>query len=356
MRRAWWRSLAGPPDGRDAREAPPMSERPLVSIVVPTYNRVDRLGRVLRALADQTVPVRDIEVIVVSDGSTDGTNEYLTGGDLPVPVVAVLQDNGGPAAARNGGLRRATAELVLFIDDDVIPTPTLVAEHLAAQREHPGTVVIGPMLTPHDHPMQVWVRWEQQMLYKQYDALAAGRYAATARQFYTGNVSLPRALLERYGGFDESFRRAEDIELAYRLADDGVEFHFEPRAEAHHYAERSFASWCDIAYQYGRNDIVFARYPGRERLGRFLAWTFSQHRLPVRLITWATVSSRLFGRIVVGSMKGIVRLGELLRVHALSRAALSIIHSVLYHEGMADELGGAARFKALMRTGEIAAG
>jgi GT2 family glycosyltransferase len=166
-------------------------------------------------------------------------------------------------------------------------------------------------------------------------------------------VSLPRAVLERHRGFDESFRRAEDIELAYRLADDGVEFHFEPRAEAHHYAERSFASWCDIAYQYGRNDIVFARYPGREQLARFLAWTFSQHRLPVKLITWATVSSPLLAKMVVGSMKAMVRLGELVRVHLISRAALSIIHSVLYHEGMADELGGPDRFKAMMRTGSI---
>jgi GT2 family glycosyltransferase len=327
--------------------------RPAVSIVVPTYNRVDRLGRVLQALADQTVPATDIEVIVVSDGSTDGTADYLSGDDLPRPVVAVLQDNGGPAAARNGGLRRATADLVLFIDDDVIPTETLVAEHLAAQRAHPGTVVIGPMLTPPDHPMQVWVRWEQQMLYKQYDALAAGRYSATARQFYTGNVSVPRALLERYGGFDESFRRAEDIELAYRFADDGVEFHFERGAEAYHYAERSFASWCDIAYQYGRNDVVFARYPGRERLGKFLAWTFSQHRLPVRLVTWATVSSALFAKAVVGVMRALVSVGEWLRLPLLSRGALSVIHSVLYHQGMADELGGSARFRSTMKTGVI---
>jgi GT2 family glycosyltransferase len=338
-----------------------MGAAPRISIVVPTYNRVDRLRRVLVALAEQSVPTPDIEVIVVSDGSTDGTDEFLTGDDLPRPVVAVFQENGGPGAARNNGVQHATADLVLFVDDDVVATPTLVAEHLAAQREHPGTVVIGPMLTPPDHPMTPWVRWEQTMLYKQYDALAAGRYTATARQFYTGNACMPRRLFDDHGGFDESLRRAEDIELAYRLADDGVEFHFHRAAEAHHYAERSLDSWCDIAYQYGRNDVVFARYPGRDKLGGFLAWTFSQHKLPLRIVTWVTVSSRWLSRITVAALRIAGRGGQWvddrtdgrMGVDKVTRSALSLIYSILYHRGMADELGGPARFKEMMRTGSV---
>ena len=327
-----------------------MTEQPRVSVVVPTYNRLDRLRLVLRALADQSHPRGDIEVIVVSDGSSDGTDRYLTEGNFPRPVTAVFQENAGPAAARNNGLRHASGDLVLFLDDDVIPSRALVEEHLRAHTEHPGTVVIGPMLTPEDHLMSPWVSWEQRMLYKQYDAMDAGLYTARARQFYTGNTSISRELLEAHGGFDETFRRAEDIELAYRLSDAGVGFHYCADARGFHYAERSFAAWCDIASEYGRTDIVFARLPGREDLGAFLVFTFHQRAFPLRILNWATVSSPLLRRAVVASMSVATRLGDCARIPIITRAALSLIYSVLYFGGMADELGGARKFRRLMRS------
>jgi GT2 family glycosyltransferase len=327
-----------------------MTDPTRISVVVPTYNRLDRLRRVLRALADQSLPAESIEVVVVSDGSSDGTERYLTDGDLPRQVVPVFQPNAGPAAARNNGVRHASAALVLFLDDDVIPSRTLVEAHLRAHADHPGTVVIGPMLTPDDHPMSPWVSWEQRMLYKQYDAMDAGRYTAKARQFYTGNTSVSRALFEAHGGFDETFRRAEDIELAYRLADDGVEFHYCAEARGYHYAERSFAAWCGIASEYGRNDIVFARYPGRDDLGPFLVWTFGQRARPLQILNLVTVSYPAMRRAIVASMTIAGRLAELVRVPIVTRAALSVIYSVLYFGGMADELGGATQFRRFMRS------
>jgi GT2 family glycosyltransferase len=204
------------------------------------------------------------------------------------------------------------------------------------------------MLTPDDHPMSPWVSWEQRMLYKQYDAMEAGRYTATARQFYTGNTSMARELLEAYGGFDETFRRAEDIELAYRLADDGVAFHYRAEARGYHYAERSFAAWRDIAGEYGHNDVVFARYPGRERLGAFLVYSFGQRAFALRILNWVTVSSPAMRRATVASMIVAVRVGERARIPRVTRAALSVVNSVLYFGGMADELGGARQFRRLM--------
>ena len=325
-----------------------MTEPPRVSVVVPTYNRLARLHRVLQAVADQSHPAGDIEVIVVSDGSSDWTDRYLTDGDLPRPVTAVLQENAGPAAARNNGVRHASGELVLFLDDDVIPSRVLVAEHVRTHADHPGTVVIGPMLTPEDHLMSPWVSWEQRMLYKQYDAMNAGLYTARARQFYTGNSSVSRDLLEAHEGFDETYRRAEDIELAYRLADDGVEFHYHDAARAYHYAERSFAAWCEIASEYGRTDIVFARLPGREDLGSFVVHTFRQRTLPLRSLNWVTISSAVLRRVAVSSMTVAMRLGDRIGIPIVTRAALSAIYSVLYFGGMADELGGAKQFRMLM--------
>ena len=107
--------------------------------------------------------------------------------------------------------------------------------------------------------MTPWVRWEQEMLMKQYRAMLRGDWAATARQFYTGNASLRRSHILAAGGFDEGFRRAEDVELAYRLANKGLDFVFNMQAVGMHFAERSFRAWLDMAYAYGRNDVIFAR-------------------------------------------------------------------------------------------------
>jgi glycosyltransferase involved in cell wall biosynthesis len=78
---------------------------PLVSIVVPSYNRRDGLGRLLDALARQTYPLDGFEVVVVDDGSTDGTAEYLAALRPAFPFRFLQQANQGPAAARNLGVR-----------------------------------------------------------------------------------------------------------------------------------------------------------------------------------------------------------------------------------------------------------
>ena len=211
-----------------------------VSIIIPTYNRLARLKQVIAAVERQTYPLGNMEVIIVSDGSTDGTHEYLASIQTPLDLRFIAQPNSGPAAARNNGFRSAHSEYVIFIDDDVVPSPQLVAEHMRLHATRPNLVVLGPMLNPPDFTHSPWVAWEQAMLEKQYAAMRRGDWTATARQFYTGNTSLPRLVLISSGGFDERFRRAEDIELAYRIEKLGVEFCFTMAAVSYHYAERSF--------------------------------------------------------------------------------------------------------------------
>src|SRR5688572_32983298 len=109
---------------------------PTISVVIPTFNRVRSLERTLSALARQADPGAPFEVIVVSDGSTDGTDEYLSSGRPPVPVVAASQANAGPATARNHGIAKASGPLILFVDDDTEPDRHLLAAHLA-RHVHP---------------------------------------------------------------------------------------------------------------------------------------------------------------------------------------------------------------------------
>jgi glycosyltransferase involved in cell wall biosynthesis len=314
---------------------------PRVSVVVPTFNRCASLRRLLDALAAQTFPVTDFEVVVVDDGSTDGTNQMLERLNPSYTLRRLWQANCGPALARNRGVAAAHGELIVFLDDDVVPLPELLAEHVAAHGDASDLVVIGPMSPPSDWHRPVWVRWEEEMLLAQYRAMLAGEYPCTARQFYTGNASLPRARFLDAGGFDGTFRRAEDVELAYRLRDRGARFLFSPRADVKHFASRSFAAWCRTPYQYGRYDVAMGREKGHEAFSCAVHEFHDRHPL-----------NRLLAQMCIGRQPLVTGTVTLLRVVALAaprlgvpvaaRLALSAIFNLLYWQAVSDELGGRA--------------
>jgi glycosyltransferase involved in cell wall biosynthesis/GT2 family glycosyltransferase len=322
---------------------------PAISVVVPTYNRLDRLRRTLEGLAVQTGLAAPPEVVVVSDGSTDGTDEYLASDAVPLPVVAISQPNAGPAAARNHGVRRASGQFVLFVDDDAIPAPDLVAAHLRHHAESGGdsTVVIGPMTTPEDDVLSPWCRWEQEMLYKQYDAMGRGLWAATARQFYTANASVARRHVLDVGGFDEAFRRAEDVELAYRLADRGLQFTFARDAVVVHHADRTFSAWLDIATSYGRNDVIFGRDLGQPWLLASIGAEFHDRHLLVRALVRVSATRPGLGRAIVGVLTVAARVAGILHLGPITTQALSALYNLAYYRGMAEELGGGRRMLRL---------
>ena len=331
--------------------------KPEISIVIPTYNRRASLAKVLDALALQTLAPERFEVVVVSDGSSDGTNEFLaalalpsesgqrtadSGPRSPLRISTLIQENQGVAVARNHGIQAAQADLILFLDDDVIPSPQLVAEHLAYPDR--DAIVLGPMLTPRDTRLAPWVLWEQRMLEKQYRDMLAGRWQPTARQFYTGNTSLYKRYLEQAGGFDPTFRRAEDVELAYRLKDQGCRFEFNPRAEAYHYAWRSFASWKNSASAYGRNDVIMTREKGQTWL---LPTIFNEYRgrnALIRGLTWLCLDRPLLAQLATGVLLGAARTASALGNESISRISYSGIFNYRYYQGLADALGGRAAF------------
>jgi len=202
---------------------------PELSIVIPTFNRAERLRACLDALGLQTQPAADFEVIVVDDGSTDGTAEMLETLATPFLLRVVLQkENSGYGAARNAGVSVASGEFLLFLDDDVVASPGLVAEHLRVQHQEGGAGVIGPY--PQLLPRRAG-RFAR--------AMAEGRieyYASletktpTFTSCHTGNFSAPRDAVQAVGGFAEDLPRAVDIELGYRLQQAGLRFVFAPAA------------------------------------------------------------------------------------------------------------------------------
>ena len=189
--------------------------------------------------------------------------------------------------------------------------------------------------------MSPWVRWEQDMLMKGYRALLNGDWSASARQFYTGNASLRRSHILAAGGFDEDFRRAEDVELAYRLASDGLTFVFNIKAAGKHFADRSYRAWLNMAYAYGRNDVIFAR----DRHQRWLLATIhreflERHFLIRSLVRLCRGRSRLT-HVVSSLLKFAADSATLLRADAVEGKAYSGLFNLQYYNGFVHELNDA---------------
>ena len=314
---------------------------PFVSVVLPTYNRLNQLKMVLAGLEKQTYPRDKFEVVVVSDGSTDGTNEYLQTLQTPFPLKLVCQENQGVAATRNHGVQQAQGEMILFIDDDVVPTPQLIDEHLNAHKNNGDhVIVIGPMITPPDFPLTPWVRWGQEKLDEQYQAMLNEEWQATARQFYTGNTSLRRQIFLESGGFDPTFRRAEDVELAYRLHEKGCRFLFCPEAIGYHYEARSFQSWLAIPYAYGRNDVIFTFQKGNDWLLPTIFREFYTRHAFTRAFVRLCLDRPAVRKLFTWGMKKGMGMGDKLRLPFLPRLACSSLFNLYHYQGIADELGG----------------
>jgi len=325
-----------------------------ISVVVPTFNRMAQLKRTLEALACQSFPAERFEVVVVSDGSTDGTNPYLASLRLPFRLVPVFQQNGGVAAARNAGFQHAAANLILFIDDDVVPDASLVEEHVKSHATYGGgAVVIGPMLTPTDCRLSPWVKWEQDHLEEYYHAMLTQRWPVTPRMFYTGNTSLDRDLLARSGGFGASFRRAEDVELAYRMHDLGARFYFNPGARSLHYAERKFESWMGIAYAYGVNDVLFTTQKGQSWLLPEILGEFHKRNPLVRALVRVCLDRPFLGSSATAVLRAVLHVSERIRQERASSLACSGIYNLRYFQGICDQLGGRTAFYEAVRKAKL---
>jgi glycosyltransferase involved in cell wall biosynthesis len=298
-----------------------------LTIQLCTYRRAALLARVLEACFDQTVPPDSYEVVVVNDGSPDDTPAVI---ERLRPLArctlrVVHQTNGGLAKARNAGLALATGERIAFIDDDVLPTPVFVAEHLRSDERDGDVIVRGAVLNTASFdrlPPPIWTL-----------ANYSGNY------FWTSNVSLRRSRLDRAGGcFDEAFAEYgwEDIELGMRLRALGTRGVFNPRAVAFHF--KPPPSGADVAG-------LVRRVRSQARTALQLERKHPHWR--VRLAVGDTAAQRFIGETVVRS--GIAaRLEPLLSTAAVDRplggwqrAAAGVIATDAYYAELRRARGAA---------------
>lgn len=206
------------------KQAGNSEEQLLVSVIIPTYNRRVILQKCLTNLAGQTLDPAKYEVIVVDDASTDHTAQMVSALQTPYQLRYLpLAERTGPGGARNVGIRAARADLLVFLDSDLVPAPELLAAHLAVHADHHNRIGHGPVIhtTDLDNPTATPMKLTD-----------------ISRAFFaTGNVSVRKEHLIAAGLFDEEFKEYgwEDLELGRRLRRLGLEAVPVPEAKGWHY-------------------------------------------------------------------------------------------------------------------------
>lgn len=198
-------------------------QKPLVSVIISSYNRCEILKQCLNALFNQTLPSENYEVIVVDDCSSDNTWQYLSTLSPPCVLKIFRQSlRQGQASGRNRGLKEANGKYIVFIDDDIIAHKDLLKEHLLCHNKRQNLVVRGRV----NH-------FSDKLPSKPRFTISDISF----NFFWTSNVSIEKKHLEKAGYFDESFNKYgwEDNELGFRLRRLGLHSIYHRKALAYHY-------------------------------------------------------------------------------------------------------------------------
>lgn len=180
------------------------------SIVIPTYNRLPILQKCLQAMEAQDFS-QPYEIVVIDDGSTDGTVEFLQIHASDFPHVRLFQQNHeGAAIARNTGIDLAKGETIVFIDSDLVVTPIFLSAHAKALGNSDRAFTYGLVINTSnfENPTSAQVKIQD----------------ISTAFFATGNVAIAKHWLLEAGKFDPSFRQYgwEDLELGVRLKNLGL--------------------------------------------------------------------------------------------------------------------------------------
>jgi GT2 family glycosyltransferase len=336
------RGAGAPPRGRPLVAHPLGRGRavtaPAASVVIPTRDRRRLLARVLRALAAQTAGPAAFEAVVVDDASSDGTADLLARIRPPYALRALRERGHGPSAARNAGIEAARGALVVLLDDDVVPRPRLVEEHLRSHAAEADVAVTGPMSSLGRY-REPWVAYDQARLERSYRDMARGRLAPGPLQFWSGNASVARAHLLGAGGFDPSLARAEDVELAHRLRARGLSFRFNPRAAGLHHAARTLESWARVREAYGRFDAAHLGRMSDAPLEALLAASWHERRPATRRLLRLSAGGPLRERAALAVLRAAVALSVAVPLPSLGYAACSALANALYWGALARALG-----------------
>jgi len=227
-----------------------------VSAIIPTHNQKEILARTLDYLMVQNYPQDEYEIIVVDDGSTDGTREMVKSKmGSKVDLRCLWQEQRGPHFARNLGIEKARGEIIIFVDSDIFTPPNFISEHVKFHQKLGDVVVSGPTVRT-DRLDNVFADANRRKIKKLL-------FDFSGPSFITSNLSVKRKFLIRVGGFDEEFTGFgwHDWELGLRLKKLGLKARRNINAIVYHYKKKinlsDLPSLCKKKREQGRNAVLY---------------------------------------------------------------------------------------------------
>ncbi|MBE9043778.1 glycosyltransferase [Pleurocapsales cyanobacterium LEGE 10410] len=231
-----------------------MHQTSFFSIVIPTYNRSERLASCLKAIAEVNYPRDSFEVIVVDDGSKKPLDAVVEPFKSEIQITLLRQENAGPAAARNYGAANARGEFLAFTDDDCQPTADWLTQFAASFVDAPQAMLGGKTINAlANNPFSTASQKLIDYLYEYYNP-AKGKEAF----FASNNIAMPTANFRALDGFDVSFplAAAEDRDFCDRW-NQTYPMVYVPQAQIQHYHQLSFTSFWKQHFGYGRGAFCF---------------------------------------------------------------------------------------------------
>lgn len=314
---------------------------PRISVVISTFNRLPLLQELLDALGRQTIGASNFEVIIVDDGSKEPAAPALERRRDAFKLTVITQQNAGAAAARHAGIMKATGELIVITDDDMLVPPDFLAEH---QKVHDAghTVVLGHIAAADD--------LGRKPLFERFHADQLARFVARYRDnptavrgvmVCTGNVSFRRADYLQVGGFDRSLDRSEDRELGVRLQKAGAKLYFAEKAVTTHRSEHTDLSvWMRRNYNYGVYDSrIHHKHPDRLDAD---PWHFLFLVNPVsRAVLMTSVTAPPLGKFLArAAYKTAETVGALHpKLERVALAGATLSYGLEYFRGVREEAG-----------------
>lgn len=308
-----------------------------ISVIIPAYNSCKVLAPCLDALFKQTVPRNQYEIIVVDDGSHDGTDVVAKSFDVQV----IRQEHAGPAVARNCGVSRSTGNILLFTDADCAPREDWI-EKMTRPFQDPEIVGVKGVYRTNQRGLVA--RFVQTEFEEKYDRMRKADYIDFVDTYSAG---YRKAVFQENGGFDPTFPgpSAEDVEFSFRLSQKGYKMVFVPDAVVYHshpstlwvylYRKFRFSLW---------RAKVYARFPAKLVKDSYTPRTV---RFQILLAAFITVSllAALFQPIamlgaLVGAVGFLVSIGPLLgRALSRDRAVALVVPPLLFMRCLVQCLG-----------------
>ena len=243
-----------------------IKKQPFFSAIIPTYNRPNQLYSCLQAFSHLDYSRDRFEVIVVDDESEKPLEPTVASFRDRIDIVLITQPHGGPAKARNYGASQDKGEVLVFTDDDCMPSPNWLQALASRFNEIPHQIVGGKTINalPHN-PYSTTSQFIIDFVYIYYHSNTEPAF----RFFASNNMALPADSFHTMGGFDHTFTTSEDRELCNRWLNQGYPMSYAPEAIVYHSNDLTFCRFCRQHWGYGRGAFRFHRKRAQQGWGSF---------------------------------------------------------------------------------------